>query len=468
MRETENFLDRVKRLAGRNKALQGQLEQLVSRIVEVENQSRQYQDVLLKYSTDKAETIHDRRKLTRRLRMVSVLYISVQGFEKLYRLDNPNVKVDLLDEIYLSFEDIAFRNNIVKLNSLGDMMLYGAGLQGENRTNPIDTIRVALEMLETAQKLDDNSNGGFWEIKFGIHTGPVLAIPNDNRSSDFNFSGDSINTACRIGESAQPGTISVSVMTYELIKEFFDTELTGYMPVKYKGNIETYSIKGYHPEFISADSISKPNGHFHTRYMLLKFMDLQEEMLDYLEVNLPDNLYYHNVKHTIDVVTEVELIGWAEGINEEEILLLKFAALFHDAGHTISYKDHEYHGTVMAREKLNSYDYSQEQIDIVCRLIMATKMPPRPKGILEKIICDADLDYLGRRDFIPVSNALYREFKERDMVPSLEEWNKMQLNFIRQHQYFTETAQQLREVNKNSQISRLEKLIQESVESNSL
>lgn len=143
------------------------------------------------------------------------------------------------------------------------------------------------------------------------------------------------------------------------------------------------------------------------------------------------------------------------------MLLLKLAALFHDAGHTISYKDHEYHGSVMAREKLASYDFTQEQIDTVCRLIMATKMPPRPTDILECIMCDSDLDYLGRSDFIPVSNNLYRELKERDMVGSWEDWNRLQLKFISGHQYFTKTAQQLREVNKQQQIERIEKLIKE-------
>lgn len=191
-------------------------------------------------------------------------------------------------------------------------------------------------------------------------------------------------------------------------------------------------------------------------------MDIQEELLDYLEQNLPDHLYYHNVKHTIDVTTEVELIGWAEGVSEEDILLLKLAALFHDAGHTISYANHEYHSTVMAREKLSAYDFTQSQIDKVCSLIMATKMPPEPKDILECIMCDSDLDYLGRSDFIPVSNSLYKELKERDMVGSLQEWNNKQLSFITNHQYYTKTALQLREVNKQQQIERLELLIKES------
>src|SRR5690606_32006718 len=115
---------------------------------------------------------------------------------------------------------------------------------------------------------------------------------------------------------------------------------------KYKGNLGMYEVRGCLPELQVEGHPAETNHEYRIKYLMLKFMDIQEEILDYLEHKLPDNLYYHNVKHTIDVTTEVELIGWAEGVSEEDILLLKLAALFHDAGHTISYKDHEYHGTV--------------------------------------------------------------------------------------------------------------------------
>ena len=69
---------------------------------------------------------------------------------------------------------------------------------------------------------------------------------------------------------------------------------------------------------------------------MIQFTDLQEMVLDKLEKELPQNLYYHNVKHTVDVVTQVELIGLGEGVADEELLLLKTAALFHDTGHTAS------------------------------------------------------------------------------------------------------------------------------------
>jgi exopolyphosphatase/pppGpp-phosphohydrolase len=232
------------------------------------------------------------------------------------------------------------------------------------------------------------------------------------------------------------------------------------MPIKYYGDIEMYLVKGIKPE-LSIDGLgTKPNDNFQTHFGLIQFTDIQEKILDKLEKELPTYLYYHNVKHTVDVVTEVELIGWGEGVSDEEILLLKTAALFHDAGHIIAYDNHEYHGTVMAQEYLPKYNYTPEQISHICELIMATKLPPKPKNLLEKIMCDSDLDYLGRSDFIPVSNTLYKELKEQKKIGSLNDWNKIQLNFISEHQYFTKTAQSLREVNKQKQIERIMQIIE--------
>jgi exopolyphosphatase/pppGpp-phosphohydrolase len=248
-------------------------------------------------------------------------------------------------------------------------------------------------------------------------------------------------------------------MTYELVKEFFICEYIGKLPVKYTGSIQMYQVKGLLPA-LSVDGLGvKPNKAFRIKFGLIQFTDIQEVILDKLERELPDFLFYHNVKHTVDVVTEVELIGWAEGCNDEEILLLKTAALFHDAGHTVSYDDHEYQGTLLAREMLPGYGYTEEQINRICSIVMSTKLPPKPADLLEQIICDSDLDYLGRSDFIPVSNTLFEELKAQDKITNLNDWNRMQVKFISVHQYFTATARSLREVNKKLQIERIQNLI---------
>ena len=95
---------------------------------------------------------------------------------------------------------------------------------------------------------------------------------------------------------------------------------------------------------------------------------------------------------------------------------------------------------------------------------MATQMPPKPKNKLEKIMCDADLDYLGRSDMIPVSTQLYKELQEYNKIISWNEWNRLQIKFISNHQYFTKTAKSLREVNKQKQIERIKKLLENDKE----
>ena len=462
MDDKKSYLERITRLAGRNKDLKNRLKDLIDRYMVAQNQNERYEEMIHKYSFELSKKSKTPKQLAKRLRMVSVLYVSVKGFDRLCILDDPEPLIDQLDELYIALEDIAVENKITKVKSVGDIMLFAAGLSGQTRTNPIDVVRAALAMDEAAKKILDINGRQFWNLKMGIHTGPVVATLNEGKSIPFSLTGDSVNIASRIGEATPERTISVSIMTYELIKEFFECKRIGKMPVKYKGNFDMFEVLGILPELSEEGKCFIPNSIFKNRYLHSKFMEIQEELLDYLEQRLPANLYYHNVKHTIDVITEVELIGWAEGVSPENILLLKFAALFHDAGHTISYKDHELHSANMAREKLIAYGFSNEHVETVCRLIMATKIPPQPQDLLEEIMCDSDLDYLGRADFLPVSNTLYEEMKERDMIDSWNEWNKLQLKFISNHQYFTKTAQNLREVNKQQQIERLEQIINEN------
>jgi hypothetical protein len=310
--------------------------------------------------------------------------------------------------------------------------------------------------MNQVRRIDGRS---YWSMSLGIHTGPVTANVSGKRKISYDIKGDTVNIAHRMQGVGDSGKILISVMTYELIKEFFVCEYYGKMPVKYKGDLEMFVVNGIRSEFSINNKGTLPNALFDTKFKLLQFNDIQELVLDKLESELPRYLYYHDVKHTVDVVTEVELIGWAEGLHDEEILLLKTAALFHDAGHTISYDEHEYHGTQMVKEWLPPYGYTPEQVDKICQIIMATKLPPRPRDIHQEIICDADLDYLGRSDMIPVSNNLYKELAEQNKIGSFNEWNKLQLKFITGHSYFTKTAQSLREVNKQKQIERIRKLI---------
>ena len=103
--------------------------------------------------------------------------------------------------------------------------------------------------------------------------------------------------------------------------------------------------------------------------------------------------------------------------------------------------------------------YSAQQLDAICGMIMATKIPQHPKNLLEKIIADADLDYLGREDFEPISNALFLELREREMVADVETWNKIQVNFLENHHFWTKSTILLRNENKAKRLQELKAIV---------
>lgn len=192
-------------------------------------------------------------------------------------------------------------------------------------------------------------------------------------------------------------------------------------------------------------------------------MDIEKAeayVFDKLEDSLSDTLYYHGVHHTIDVSKAVLQIAIAEGINDREtLLLLQTAALYHDLGFISTYRGHEEESCRLARVSLPNFDYNNEQIEKICALIMTTKIPQNATNQLERIMADADLDYLGRDDFWPISDSLYQELKEREMVKDIDSWNKLQIQFLEDHQYWTETSKQCRNPAKLKRIEELKERI---------
>ncbi len=192
----------------------------------------------------------------------------------------------------------------------------------------------------------------------------------------------------------------------------------------------------------------------------IQYQDVESFVFAKLQVELPQNLYYHSIKHTESVLLCSQLIASEEGIfDEQDLLLLKTAALFHDMGHIVGPREHEERSCNYVREILPSFHYTSSQIEVICSLIMATKVPQSPQSKMAEILCDADLDYLGRSDFEPISDLLYQELQELGMVSDKNEWNKKQLKFLTAHTYFTTFSKVNRDPNKQRQIERIRNLI---------
>jgi predicted metal-dependent HD superfamily phosphohydrolase len=171
-----------------------------------------------------------------------------------------------------------------------------------------------------------------------------------------------------------------------------------------------------------------------------------------LQKNLSPTLYYHSINHTKDVVKSVERIALLEGVTDEGLFLLKTAAIFHDAGFIDQYDHNEAIGARMAQEILPKYGYTEQHVKTIVELIHATEIPHKPINKLQEIICDADLDYLGRSDFEQIADNLRKELSEMGKIKSRKEWDTIQVNFLKQHQYFTATAIESRQKKKQENL----------------
>lgn len=191
----------------------------------------------------------------------------------------------------------------------------------------------------------------------------------------------------------------------------------------------------------------------------IRFKEMEHFIIDKLRTELPANLYYHAFHHTIDVLKAAERLAMAEQISDDELLLLRTAVLYHDSGYIDDYKHHEEQGCKLVRATLPDFGYSDEQIERICGMIMASKVPQTPHNLLERIICDADLDYLGREDFWSIGKLLFKEFVEHGVVSDEESWNQLQIKFLESHTYFTTAAKNWRNTQKEQYIQQLKEIV---------
>ena len=390
--------------------------------------------------------------------MVTVLFSDIQGFTKIAATTNPEELIKYLNELFVSFDNIISKYNIEKIKTIGDAYMCAGGMPNIDAINPVDVVLAGMEMQRALEDLNQKHDLKM-KMRLGVHTGPVVAGVVGAQKIEYDIWGDTVNIASRMESHGEVGRVNVSEETYRHVKEFFVCENRGMMNVKNKGEMEMYFVNGILEELSENGDGITPNHLFDVRRLSLNFSIMQNEVLERMQHDLPKNLYYHNIKHTTDAIYRVTDIGTKENVSEEDLLLLRCAALFHDTGFMVSYDNNESIGANLAQQFLARYKFTREQIDVVRGIINATKVPQNPHNLLEEIMCDADLDYLGRPDFIPISQNLFRELFERNKIDSIEQWNMMQYKFITEHHYFTETAKRSGEPGKKQVLKELKELI---------
>jgi HD superfamily phosphodiesterase len=185
---------------------------------------------------------------------------------------------------------------------------------------------------------------------------------------------------------------------------------------------------------------------------------IKSHILSILENGLSSSLTYHNIGHTLDVEKQILVIAKAEGItNPQELEDLQIAALYHDTGFLEKHTNHEFVSCELARKYLPEFGLSNERINNICNIIMATKFPHNPHNLLEMIICDADLDYLGRDGFAETSKRLRDELISYHIITAEKDWYQFQINFFNKHKFYTKTSLEKREVEKMARYNELVK-----------
>jgi len=183
-------------------------------------------------------------------------------------------------------------------------------------------------------------------------------------------------------------------------------------------------------------------------------------ILTRLERELDPRLTYHSVAHTIDVLESAIRLAELENITGEDKVILQTACLFHDTGMLKTYRGHEEASVEICRELLPEFGYSEGQIKDITGMILTTKLPQCASHNLDKILCDADLDYLGRPDYFMIAHKLKFEWEVLNIHrTTLRQWYVIQKNFLSGHKYFTKSAIQTRESMKQENLLQVELIL---------
>ncbi|MGB3612339.1 MAG: adenylate/guanylate cyclase domain-containing protein [Elainellaceae cyanobacterium] len=199
----------------------------------------------------------------------SVLFADFKGFTKLSEYFDPEILVSELDTCFSYFDEIIEKYGLEKLKTIGDGYMCAGGIPAPSPTHAVDMVLAAMEMqmfIRRRKTQKRESNKPYWNIRIGIHSGPVMAGVIGRKKFAYDVWGDTVNVAARMESFGVPGRVNVSKATAELVEDFFDFEPRGDILVKNKGYLEMHLVKGIHKALAVNSARTLPNERFIDRY----------------------------------------------------------------------------------------------------------------------------------------------------------------------------------------------------------
>ena len=192
------------------------------------------------------------------------------------------------------------------------------------------------------------------------------------------------------------------------------------------------------------------------------YPEVCHKILEELSEKLPGHLTYHNLNHIIDVANVCNHYIDYYMISDRVADLIRIAAVAHDFGYIFTPIEHEERSITEVRPMLQKYSHAE--IALIDGMIRATKVPQKPGNLYEDIMADADLDYLGRDDYGPISEGLYKEFLHFGVVKNEIDWLQLQIRFLENHSFHTDWARKHRSETKQERLQRLRETLSSKVD----
>ncbi len=463
--------ERTRELRKMNEKIEQQKKRLVVQTEELEREKdkseRLLNNILPKETASQLKK--DGRSAARDFSKVSIMFTDFVGFSKIAEEMDAKDLVSILDMHFRKFDSIIDKNDLEKIKTIGDAYMCAGGVPIRNKTNPINTTLAAVQikfyMLDFKAQ-QEKKGEPYWKLRIGINTGPVSAGVIGTKRYAYDVWGNTVNRAQRMEQLCEPEKIAVSQDTFDQIEPYFECNRIGKVATKSGNKILMYEVISIKPE-LSIDGLGvEPNKSFQKlvnlhHFSKINYYKAERFILSKLKRELSPKLHYHSYSHSKDVTRQAERIAIGEGITDEDLFLLKSAASYHDAGFVEQYERNEPIGARMAAEILPKFGYTEAHIERIKELIFVTQVPHKPKNNLEEIICDADLDYLGRDDFHEIADRLRRELREHGKIDSDRKWDQMQVAFLTNHRYFTKTSIETRLDKKRSNLEDIKRKLEE-------
>jgi adenylate cyclase len=370
-----------------------------------------------------------------------------------------------LEYYFTRFDEIMSRYKLEKIKTIGDSYMALAGVT-ENYPEP--AVRACLAALEIRDLMKNERriaralNRDYWEIRVGIHMGPLVAGIIGTSKISFDVWGDSVNIAARAEQGSKPGFITITDAVANSVSSYFDLESRGEVSIhKRGGSISMYYLTHLQPKFTMPDDENVASSELRILCGLspIDFEHMRSDILNRLRSLLPEEVIYHDLNHTLNVEKAALRYAKLEGMDDESIRLLRTAVLYHDAGFIIRYDHNEEFGIRLAEENLPRFGYRPEQIKKVAEIIRCTASGEKPTDLLEKLMCDADHDYLGRPDYHHVAKKLRMEMENFGKHFTEKGWIEFQLNYLENtHRFYTQTAKNIRVQSKKARINELKEM----------